>query len=178
MQSNMKKSISTTNSIILTLALCLITYGANSQELKSKKKSMKEADKVERETNFKELGSALEKKRFLVEMEYQLDRNQNKMNLNPMQNFISVDSSNCVLQSESDNLLVTLKKYVSKVEGRTENWKLKKNEKNLSYYIQFIMATYDGPYRVYMTVNSDKTASGNLTSPYINFSFYGKLAIQ
>jgi hypothetical protein len=170
----MKKSILQISSLFLTFVFCWISYVANSQDLKSTKTTRKEARKVERAIDYQGLGVSLERRRFVIEMEYQLNLNQNQTRLNPMLNFIMVDSSSCVLESESD-IFSAFFRGVSKVEGSIDSWKLVKNNKNLSYYIQFIMFTDNGRYQVSITINSDKSASGNLNISDTNFSFYGQI---
>jgi hypothetical protein len=94
--------------------------------------------------------------------------------LNPMLNTIKVDTSSCVFQSEFTNIVSDLNRVVSKVEGSIDGWKLVKDIKHLGYYLQFRMFTDNGLYYVSMSINSDKTTSGNLTSKGTNFAFYGR----
>jgi hypothetical protein len=171
----MKKSRFKINRLFLTFVFCCITVGANSQNLESTKATRKEERKVERSINYHDLGISLERRRFTIEMENQLKQNGNKTGMNPLLNFIMVDSLNCVWQSELEDIPSDFFKSVSKVEGRIDNWKLVKNNKNFSYYMQFKMVTDNGWYQASVTINSDKSASGNINNSKFNFSFYGRI---
>lgn len=174
----MKKTIFQISSFYLTFVFCLISYGANSQNLKSTKTTRIEAKKIERNQNYQDLVTSLESRRFMIGMENQLTQIGNRTGLSPVLNYIMVDSSSCVWQSEFDDIISAYDdKVISKVEGRIESWKLVKVSKNLSCNMRFIMVTNNGPYQVFVTINSDKTASGNLSSAKTNFSFYGKIVI-
>lgn len=169
----MKKSILQNSCLYLVMALCMMPYIASSQELS--KSSRKESKKIERQKDYADLGRRLGNRRFIVEMEYLLQDQGNKMNVDPMLNYLLIDSSRCVLSSESENILILLKKHVSTLDGETASWKLSNNDKNFSYYIQYVMVTENGRYYVFLTVNSDRTVTGNLTSSDTKFSFYGKV---
>ena len=170
----MKKSIFKISGLFLTFVFCFSSNAANSQNLKSTKTARKEGRKVELAKDYQGLGTYLERRRFVFEMESQLKPNGTKTGLNPMLNFIMVDSASCVLESESE-IFSNFFKKVSKVGGRIDSWKLAKDNKNLSYYLQFIMNSDDGRYQVSMSIYPDKSASGNLNSSNINFAFTGRI---
>jgi hypothetical protein len=161
---------------IILLLICFgISYIGNSQDIKSNRKARKEVRKAEMIVNYKALGASLETKKFVFEMEYILNQSGTKKKLIPMLNFIMIDTSSCVWQSESTDIISDLYRAVSKVEGSIDSWKLVKDIKHLSYFLQFKMFTDNGLYHVTISINSDKTASGNLNSIRSNFAFYGRI---
>jgi hypothetical protein len=173
----MRKSILKISSFFLILGLSSISIIGISQETKLPKKERKDARKAEMFKSYQGLGVSLEMKRFVLEMDYQTNQNQNKTRLNPMSNFIMVDTSSCVFQNESTNIISDLDKVVSKVEGSIDGWKLAKDIKHLSYYLQFRMFTDNGLYYVSMSINYDKSVSGSLTSKGTVFGFYGRIVM-
>lgn len=170
----MKKSVFKIIIIFLILGLNCISIIGNPQDLKLNKKEKKEVRKAERLKDYEALGTLLERRKFLLEMDYQL-YGQNKTRLNPMLNTIKVDTSSCVFQSEFTNIVSDLNRVVSKAEGSIDGWKLVKDIKHLGYYLQFRMFTDNGLYYVSVSINSDMTTSGNLTSKGTNFAFYGRI---
>lgn len=150
----------------------------NSQEAISEKQARKEAKQAEMLANFNKMGSSFDSKHFVIEMEYILDASGNNKKLNQLLNYISIDSSKCFWASESSDINTDLFKTVSKVEGHIDGWKLEKNEKKSSFYLQFKMFTDYGLFYVTASVNSDKTCSGNISGVRDTFTYSGRIVYQ
>ncbi|MCX6333391.1 MAG: DUF4251 domain-containing protein [Bacteroidia bacterium] len=143
---------------IIFLIVCIgISCIGNSQDIKSERKARKDLREAEMLRNYNALGASVERKNFVIEMEYILDDSGNRKKLNQMLNYILIDSTSCVWQSESSDINTDLFKTVSKVEGTIDTWKLAKNNKHSSYFLQFKMFTDNGLYHLTMSINSDKT---------------------
>jgi hypothetical protein len=163
--------------ILLIICLGIFNIG-NSQDIKAERKARKEAKEAEMTIDYKALGASLEAKKWVLEMEYILDASGNTKRLNQMLNYILIDSSTCVWQSESDNIFTDLFRSVSKVEGKIDGWKLAGDTKRLNYFLQFKMFTDNGLYHVIISINSDKTVSGTISAIRDRFTFGGRIVIN
>lgn len=164
--------------IFLIAGCFFISCIGNSQDIKSERKTRKEVREAEMIVKYKALGASLETKEFVLEMEYILNGAGNRKKLNEMLNYIMIDSSTCVWQSESTDIFTDLFRDVSKVEGSIDGWKLIKDIKHLSYFLQFRMFTDNGLYHVTTSINSDKTISGTIRGIRDSFTFYGRIVIK
>ena len=163
---------------IIVLLICLgITCFASSQDNRSERKARKEERKAEMISDYTALGISLEKKKFVVEMEYLLNESGNTKRLNQLLNFIMVDSSTCVWESELTDIFTDLMKNVSRVEGIIDDWKMVNDIKRLRYFLQFKMFTDNGLYHVTVSINPDKTVSGTITAIRDRLNFSGRIVI-
>lgn len=161
---------------IILLILCLgIAYAGNSQDAKSDRKARKEARDAEMAMRYKEVGAALDSRRFVIEMEYLLNESGNSKKVNQMLNYIWIDSSKCSWQSDGTDINTDLFKKVSKVEGTVDGWKLAQETKQSRYFLQFKMFTDNGVYHVTASINSDKTASGTISGIRDNLTYSGRI---
>ena len=160
---------------IFLVVVCLgVFYVGNSQDIKSSRKARKEVRKNEMILNYDAFGASIESKKFLLEIENIQYHGHTEKKMNPMENFIKIDSSSCVWRSESDDIPTDLMKKVSKVVGSIDGWKLEKNIKHLEYFLQFRMFTDNGLYRVTVNFYPDKTFSGTINGIRDTFNFYGR----
>ena len=159
------------------ILLVLISFGIFASGLAQKSKSDRQVRKEARDKelleNFSAMGAAIDSRNFVLEIENIYLTSTERKKVNPMLNFILVDTTSCVWQSESSDIPTDLFKTVSKVEGSVDGWKLDKDVKHLRYFLQFKMFTDYGLYRVTVTFNPDKTISGNINGIRNNFNFYG-----
>ena len=164
---------------IILLLICFEIYNiGNSQDINSERKARKEAKEADIIATNKALGASLEAKNFLLEMEYILDASGNNKKLNQMLNYIMIDSTSCVWQSESAEIFTDLFRYVLKAEGRIDGWKLEGNNNHTSYFLQFKMFTDNGLYHVTSSINNDKTASGTISGVRDSFTYSGRIVIR
>ena len=160
--------------IFLVLVCLGVFYVGNSQDIKSGRKARKELRRNEKILNYSAFGASIESKRFLLEIDNIQSHTNNKKKMNPMLNFIKIDSSSCVWRSESNDIPTDLMKTVSKVEGSIDDWKLEKDIKHLGYFLQFKMFTDNGLFHVTVYFYPDKTFSGTINGVRDTFNFYGR----
>jgi hypothetical protein len=161
----MKKSILIISSFFLILGLCIPNI-VNSQDLKLTKKELKEVRKAEKVNKYKALGTLLESRRFIFEAEYRrgsgtvvspdggTDISPDHLNLG--RNYIRIDSLIASVQFEG---LGPKPKPPQPWDGNIENWELFKNDKELSYDLQF-------------------TISGMTKNYYISVDHYGSAILK
>ena len=141
----MKKSILKISSFFLILGLCIPNI-VNSQDLKLTKKELKEVRKAEKVNKYKALGTLLESRRFVFEAEYRgdgtyvspdggVDVSPDRLNLG--RNYIRIDSLIASVQFEGWG---PKPKPPQPWDGNIENWELFKNDKKLSYDLQFTIS--------------------------------------
>jgi hypothetical protein len=134
----MKKSILKISSFFLILGLCIPNI-LNSQDLKLTKKELKEVRKAEKVNKYKALGALLESRRFVFEAEYRgqggTEVSPDRLNLG--RNYIRIDSLIASVQFEGWG---PKPKPPQPWDGNIENWELFKNDKKLSYDLQFTIS--------------------------------------
>ena len=161
---------------IFFLLFCLVfTSMVIAQESKSEKQLRKEKRDAELRANYLEIGAAIDRRSFVIEMEYLLDASGNNKKLNMVLNFISVEKEKCFWASESSDINTDLFKTVAKVEGTIDGWKLERNDKKQNYYLQFKMFTDFGIFYVTSSVMADKTVSGNISGVRDSFTYSGRI---
>jgi hypothetical protein len=163
------------NRIIFLIFFFGISCTGFSQDSKSERNARKDAKEALLVANYKALGASLAKKKFVLEMEYILVGSGNSKKMNQMLNYIMVDSSKCYWQSDSQDIPTDLFRKVSKVEGSIDGWKLIKDDKHKSFFLEFKMFTDNGLFYVTASIHSDKTVSGNINGTRDRFTYSGRI---
>jgi hypothetical protein len=159
----MKKLTTNLGFLVLTIGFCLITHNSNSQDSKLTRQEQKEAKRAEMYSNYQVLDTLLERKKFVLKADFLNNQYGNRIHVIPTLNFVKVDASNAVLQIGSNNNLGYNGVGGITAEGKLDSWKLVKDSKNLSYYIQFSAVTNIGVYDVSMIISADKSALATIT---------------
>ena len=164
---------------IIILIICIgISLTGNSQDVKSERNSRKEAKEAVIAANYKALGAALTKKKFVLEMEYILVGSENSKKLNQMLNYIMIDSLKCYWQSDAQDIPTDLFRKTSKVEGSIDGWKLINDDRHKSFFLEFKMFTDNGLFYVTASILSDKTVSGNISGTRDRFTYSGRIVVH
>jgi hypothetical protein len=169
----MKTSIFKIGTLFLLLGFCLEPEICYSQDAKINKQERKEAKKTEKGIEYLELGTKLESRKFVLRLEQELS----KMNIeiNPQLNFLSIDSLDCIYETEHKYYILLRLVEENPLKGKIDNWKLVKDDKHFSYYLQFKMITRIGLFDVFMTIRTDRTATGSINLKENTFPFYGRI---
>ena len=169
----MKTSKILSGSLFFILGFCLIADICYAQDLKINKQERKEARKTEKGIEYLEVGTLLESRKFVLKLEQELSRMN--IEINPQLNFLRIDSLDCIYETEHKYYILLRLVEENPLKGKIDNWKLVKDDKHLSYHLQFKMVTRIGLFDVFMTVRSDKTATGSIILKENNFPFYGRI---
>ena len=159
----MKKLKFKLGSLLLTFGICCISYISNAQNVKLSKEEKKEAKRAVAIANYQVLDTLLERKNFVLEADYLQNQYGNRIMVTPLLNFVRVDSTKVVLQTGTNMSLGSNGVGGVTAEGNMDRWRLVKDFKNLSYFLQFSVVTNIGTYDVSMTVNSDNNAQATIT---------------
>jgi hypothetical protein len=127
------------------------------------KQEKKEARKAGLVANFQFLDTLIQSKNFVIEATFLENKYGERIFVAPGLNFIRVDSTNGVLQTGSYNGMSSNGVGGVTVEGRVSRWRVVKNFKSLSYYIQFSVESNTGVYDVSITLTADNNAQATIT---------------
>jgi hypothetical protein len=159
----MKKFTIYRTNLILTIGLFLIPFKGISQDIKLTRQEQKEAKRAELVANFQFLDTLIEDRSFVLVADFLQNKYGDRIHVGPFLNFIRVDSTKAVLQTGSETGLGYNGVGGVTAEGRADHWKIVKNLKSLSYFIQFNIATNIGVYNVSITLNADNYARATIT---------------
>ena len=169
----MKRYILTICCLFLLLGFFSIPETVNSQEIKSEKEIRKEARKAEMIKEFLAMESMIENRKFVLRIEQELSREN--IEVNPQMNFLRIDSLDCIYETEHKYYVLLRLVDENPLRGTIDKWELDKNEKRYGYDLRFKMVTRIGLFDVFMTIRSDKTATGSITLKENAYSFYGRV---
>jgi len=166
----MKKLTFYLGSLILAFGFCWIPNISYSQNVKFTRQEQKEARRAEIFENFKVLDTMLLGKSFVLEADYLENQYGNKTPVSSTLNFIRVDSTSGVLQTGNNVSRGYNGVGGVTAEGNIGSYKIVKDLKNLSYFLQFSVLTNVGAYDVSIMVSADSYARATITG-----LGYGKL---
>jgi hypothetical protein len=165
--------------VLIVLLTCLVlSIPGYSQKPRSDIKKNRELKLLEKKKGYNALGTALEKRKFILEMEYILNESGTRKRMNQMLTYIMIDSTRCVWESEYSDIFTDLMKTVTKAEGRVDDWKMTKDSGHLSYFLQFKMFTDNGLFYVTTTINSNYLINGTISGTRDRLTFYGRVVIH
>jgi hypothetical protein len=171
----MKRSLVNMGSMFLMVGFCWISDICNSQDIKISKQERKEARKAEIGYDYLELGTLLENRKFVLRLEQDLSRSN--IEINPQLNYLIVDSLNFTYETEHKYYVLLRLVEENPLKGKIDNWKLVKDDKHLSYHLQFKMITRIGLFDVYMVIRPDKISTGYIALKENSYSFFGRIGV-
>lgn len=157
--------------LFLFTGFFLLSGYSHSQDQKLTKEERKEAKKMEEAQNFLDIGALLDGRKFVLRLEH--DLSSSSMQINSQYNFLQVDSVTCKFYTEHKYYVLLRQVTDSPIIGKLEKWELTKDTKRLNYTLKFRMNTWFGLFRVYMTIEPDRTATGDITVENNHFEFRG-----
>jgi hypothetical protein len=186
----MKTSILKTGSMIIWIAMLLISPQVKSQE-KLSKEEKKEIKKEKANYNFQVVDTMIQNRMFVLEADYLENKFGIRQPVSSLLNFIRVEASDAVLQTGSDSYEGTNAVGGVTAEGNIQNLKVTKNTKDLTFFLRFTVMTNIGIYDVAMTIHSDKNAraeisgfgpgkliySGHILNPWESKAYKGRNTI-
>jgi hypothetical protein len=149
-------------SLFWILGLFLISLNSNSQESKLTRQELKEARKAQRAANFYVLDSLLNSKSFVLKADFLQTKWGDLVNVVPTLNFIKLNETTGVLQTGNNTGMGYNGVGGVTAEGSIGNWKIFRDEKHLSFNLQFSLFTNIGLYDVSMSVTSDNHARATI----------------
>jgi hypothetical protein len=159
----MKTSRSYLVLILVLLGLTGFAASGFSQNEKPDKKSRKEARKAELAANFRVIDSLLMTGEYVLEANYLQGKYGDRVPVSSTLNFIRVNREKGVLQTGSD-----LRQGYNGVggvtaEGSITDYKIERNEKNLSHSVRFNLMTNLGTFNILLNVTADNYANAMIT---------------
>jgi hypothetical protein len=159
----MKKLTIKSMGLFLTIGLCLMSARISAQETKLTGQEQKEATRNIMLANYKLLDSLVTGKNFVLKADFLENQYGERIIALPMVNFIRIDPENAVLQTGNNASIGYNGVGGVTAEGKIISWKLMRDEKNLTFFIQFSVLTSTGSYQVAMRIDSNNNAQATIT---------------
>jgi hypothetical protein len=159
----MKKVIFKTGSLFLAIGFSLITLNSVSQEIRLTSQEQKTIRKEQMYVNYQIMDSLLVSQSFVLKADFLENQYGERIVVLPSLNFIRVDSISAVLQTGSSSNLGYNGVGGVTAEGRINNWKLVRDSKKLSFYLQFNVLTSIGFYDVSMRINNNNYVQATIS---------------
>jgi hypothetical protein len=164
----------TTGLVIVGL---LLTAGLFAQETNSNQQpSKKERRKAELQANFQKTSEILATRQFVVEADWLGNGKGDRISVPSNLNFISVDSSNSVIQTGNNSRMGLNGVGGITARGTISGWVLNSFEKRKTSSIKFNVLSPNGIYTIFIDVDASgyatATLSGNTAGRLL---FYGKI---
>lgn len=125
--------------------------------------SKREKRKAKTEEQFQNTKGMLENKSFVLEANTLQDRYGNRAIVSPGINFVSVDSTEAIIQVGSNYRLGPNGVGGVTARGQISNWKIKENKKNKTFYVRMNVMSPIGIYDVNFSISSSGKATAQLT---------------
>jgi hypothetical protein len=152
-----------TVSLFWILGLLFISLNSYSQEGKLSRQEQKEVRKAQRAANFYILDSLLNARSFVLRADFLQNKIGDRVNVVPTLNFIKVDETSGILQTGSNSGMGYNGVGGVTAEGSIGNWIVYRDEKHLSFRLQFSLLTNIGYYDIFMAISSDGRASATIS---------------
>jgi len=150
-------------SLFWIFGLLGISLNSNSQERKLSRQELKEVRKAQMTANFYILDSLLRAKTFVLEADFLQNRYGDRIIVTPNLNFIKLAESTGILQTGSNFSMGYNGIGGITAEGSIGRWNIYRNEKKLTFRLQFSLFTNIGTYDVSMIIGSDNRARATIT---------------
>lgn len=151
--------------IFLILSLFMLTnLGAQDVDKKEKRKQEKERRENETIKDYNATVDFVEGKKFVLEANFLQDKYGNRVSVIKTINFIYVNSDDAVLQIGSASGPGYNGVGGVTVEGKINKWKLKKNDKRHTIYLELGIMGSTGIYDVILNISPNRKTSAVLTS--------------
>lgn len=125
--------------------------------------SKREKRKAREEQKYQQIKEMLQNKSFVLEANTLMDRYGNRAIVSSGINFVSVDSTEAIIQIGSINGLGPNGVGGVTAKGRISDWKIDENKKNNSFYIHMNVMSAIGIYDVSFAISSSGKAAAQLT---------------
>lgn len=139
----------------------------SAQEDTKSKQAQKEDKKIKRDSiensEYQLTKNMIDSMNFVLEANYLSNQYGRRIPVTSSLNFIMVDSTNAVLQTGRNNGIGYNGVGGVTAEGNISNWKVKKDEKHKSFFIQMDVMSNIGIYTVFMDVYSSGKATARLS---------------
>lgn len=158
--------------IAFFLAAALIATGVYAQDNpvkkddSSNKLTRKEKRKAELETNYQRTRELINSRQFVLEADWLSGKGGQRIPVTSNLNFISVDSTDAVIQTSSSSKLGSNGLGGVTAEGTISNWEEYVNEKNKTFSITFEVTSRRGIYTLFLDVSASGDASATLSGIY------------
>jgi len=149
-------------SLFWILGIFLISLNGYSQERKLTRQEMKEVRKAQLEANFWILDSLLNSKSFVLVADYLQNRYGDRVIVSPTLNFIKINKESGILQTGSNWSMGYNGVGGVTAEGSIGKWTVFKDQKRMTYNLQFSLLTNLGHYAVAMTVSANGSARATI----------------
>ncbi len=159
----MKKFATILTMLLMTSGLVMTAYAGPGQDKKAAREKKKQEKRAKLEQQFEQTSNMIQKKSFVLEADWLSNRYGSRIPVNPNLNFISVDSSDVVLQIGSNSGIGYNGVGGVTAEGQLTSWKVHKNEKKLNYNIQANVMTPIGVFDINMMVAADGQTTASIT---------------
>jgi len=149
-------------SLFWILGIFLISFNGYSQERKLTRQEMKEVRKAQLEANYWILDSLLNSKSFVLVADYLQNRYGDRVIVSPTLNFIKINKESGILQTGSNWSMGYNGVGGVTAEGSIGKWTVFKDQKRMTYNLQFSLLTNLGHYAVAMTVSANGSARATI----------------
>jgi hypothetical protein len=149
--------------LLLMLGFLLVSLNGTSQEVKLTRQEKKAIKETQMAIDYYVMDSVITSRGFVLEAD--LLRNQYGDNtvVTPSLNFIKVEKTTGILQTGSNFSMGYNGVGGVTAEGSLGRWDVSKNQKKLSFTVQFSLLTNIGNYDVLMTVTAANQATATIT---------------
>lgn len=137
------------------------------------KKQKKEA---ELKIQYDSISQILDSKQFVLEADFLDNLRGRRIYVTSTLNFIEVDTTRSVIQIGSVSGIGYNGVGGVTADGQITSWKLEKNEKKKTFYLEMSVLSNIGIYDIYMNINADGKADATLSGlRYGRLEFDGKI---
>lgn len=123
----------------------------------------KEKRNAELEKDFQLTKSMLENKDFVLETNFLQDRHGNRIPVNSTINFVSVDSTEAIIQIGSNFRIGPNGVGGVTAKGRITKWELTENQKNKAFTLSMNVMTTIGIYDLFINISASGRGTATLT---------------
>lgn len=150
---------------LVVFLIFLISANLNIAQTKEDGSSLnkREKRKAKIEKEYQSTKDMLEDKSFVLEANILQDRYGNRAIVNSGINFVSVDSTEAIIQIGSNYRLGPNGVGGVTARGKISNWQIKENKKNKTFYVRMNVMSPIGIYDVAFSVSSSGKATAQLT---------------
>jgi hypothetical protein len=145
-------------------AFSLISATGYSQNDKPDKKERKEAETASMTSNFHSQDTLIVSRQFVLEADYLQSKMGDLVSVSNTLNFVRVLGEKAALQTGSDSYVGYNGLGIVTTEGNISNYKVHRNNKNLTHRVTFTMVSNMGIFDIDMNIRADNSASATITS--------------
>ena len=159
----MKKFATIFTVLLMASGLVVSAYAGPGQDKKAEREQKKKEKRAKLEQQFEKTSQMIQQKTFVLEANWLSDKYGSRIPVEPNLNFISIDSSDVVLQIGSNGNIGYNGVGGVTLDGQLTSWKVRKNDKKLNYMIQANVMTPIGIFDISMMVSADGQTNASIT---------------